>query len=188
MAPVVTTTVQPATEPVTKEQLKAFSRVVSDLEDQLLDTLIRSARRECETYMKRSLITQTKVLTVKALGTSIDLPLGPVQAVTAVEYLDADDGTYKPIDSDVYKLSHMNRFTSEVRIVAGIDANVDRDSEEAYRVTYTAGYGDAGSDVPADVQVGILIAAHNIYENRGDKPTPKLALDLWDGERKAHIG
>lgn len=186
MAPVVTTIVQPASEPVTRDQLKAFSRVTSNLEDSLLDTLIRTARRECETYMKRSLITQTKVLTVKSLayGTSVDLPEGPVQSLTKVEYLDANDGTYKDLDSSVYRLSHMNRFVSEVRIVEGFDKNVDTKSEEAFRITYVAGYGDDGDDVPPEVQTGILIAANNVYENRGDKQTPKLARDLWDGERK----
>ncbi len=42
-------------------------------------------------------------------------------------------------------------------------------------VTVTAGYGDAGSDVPGDLRLAMRIAIAAMYDNRGMLPE-----DFWD--------
>ena len=83
----------PATEPVSLEEAKAQLRVMHTSEDTLISRLISAATRHIERIVDLSLTTRTYRLTLDAFSDYIELPRGPVQSVTSVQYVDADGET-----------------------------------------------------------------------------------------------
>lgn len=80
--------VAPLAEPVHLIEAKAHLRVTSSSEDALIARAIRSARRHVETYCRRALVRQQRLLSMDRFPASIELPMGPLRAVQSIEYLD----------------------------------------------------------------------------------------------------
>lgn len=157
----LTQTVAPALEPVTLAEAKLYLRLDGTAEDSLVQTLILTARQAAEVYLRRSLITQTWKLTLQEMCTQVELPRGPVQAVTLVQAI-AKDGSVATVSSATYRLNASKR-------VIEFDAVV---SAHRLEITYIAGYGNAASDVPSPIRAGMLSHIAQLFDGRGDADIP----------------
>ena len=157
----------PSVEPVTTAEAKEHLRVYTDDDDTYIDGLILAARNWAEDDTGRALITQTwtRYLNDWPGGNCIDLPFGSLQSVASVKYQDADDAQ-QTLSSDDYIVS-----TSETigKIVLKSDEDwptLRDDLVDAVQIEFTAGYGDAATDVPQIIRNAMLLMIGHWYENR----------------------
>lgn len=175
----VVTTVQPAAEPVTVQELKDFLRLDASDEDTLLGYLITSARQACEQWCDLAFITQTK----KALydgapeASYLDLPAAPLLGVTSVDYLLAADSATTAMSSGDYRVDTVG---CRVILNQGKAWPTGLAPLSSFSVTFTTGYGASASAVPQAIKDAIKVVAGHMFEYRGglgdapDKVTPKL--------------
>jgi len=154
----------PDTEPITLDEAKAFVRVDGTDEDGVLADLIGSARVHVEAQTRRALITQHWRLVRDAWppdGRVAVLP-APLRTLTAVRIY-RQDGSTDAIDPAAFvadtasaRLTFANGAPpAPGRAFAGIELDVE------------VGYGDAATDVPADLRQAIRLLLAHWYENRG---------------------
>lgn len=152
----------PAFEPLTVETVKAHLRVDIDTEDALFDLYIAAAREKCEMSSRRALITQTLEAVVDAWPADgyLRLPRPPLQAITWVKYLDADgvEGAWTDYQVDARSEPGVVYFKSLPGAALFPSG--------AITVRYTAGYGDAPSEVPGGLRQAMLMLIGHWYENR----------------------
>lgn len=161
----------PAEEPVSLAAARAWLRVESgDDEDALIASLIAAARTRAEWHTSRAFVTQAWTLWLDRSPGCIELPLAPLQAVTAVTLRGAD-GISAALDADAYAVSGQHLLLAHPpRLLRARDG---------ISIAFTAGYG-AAQDVPAPVCQAILQITASLYEHRGgdNAPTPDSALAL----------
>lgn len=182
MRQTVEVTSAPAAEPVVLADAKTFMRVDGTADDSLITSQIAAARQLVEEYLRRSLITQTRKLTLdwfpmagnrdwwdgirdghigEVDGTShyISLPWGKVQSITSITTY--DDGN----NSAVFSASNYYLDAGD-RAVLNDDETWPTDLREraAVEVVYVAGYGDAASDVPYPIREAIKHIVNAMYQ------------------------
>lgn len=158
------TLVTPPTEfPVTLEEAKAQCRVTHTSEDTLIEGYIAAATAYVEKQISLSLMTRTYALTLDEFADTIELPRGPVQSVTSVEYVD-EDGATATVDAETYTVDLsskpqwivLNSDYSWPAVMTGVNM---------VTITYVAG-ADALPDDLTDVKHAILLLIGHWYMNR----------------------
>jgi len=193
----------PAAEPVTLAELKSWARVDDDSDDSTLSQLISAARQAAEEYLRRSLISQTWLLTLDLAGNSlagelgdgiydlpvtalygdlprrIDLPKGPTQSIASVVTYDLTNAswTYDPAN---YRL---DKPGSRLILNHGAIWPASIRPSAGCEITYVAGYGDSSGSMPQAVRTGILIHAASLYEQRG---MCEDAMEIPPGAKKLY--
>jgi len=158
------------------------------VEDDLLTAIIESARRDCELFQNRSYVTQTWELWLDEFPDEyfIELPMPPVQSVTSVKYYNTND-TEAEFSSDYY---YVDTKGEPGRVVLNFGESWPSTTlrpGNGVCITYDAGYGDAGSDVPENIRRAILLLIGHYYENReavtvgqgGNKLPMGIETILW---------
>ena len=134
------------------------------LQDPVLESYLRAAIAAIEARTGKVLIEKQYTWSVTAWRERCRqaLPLAPISAVTAVRTIDAMGvATLAPITS--YRLEQdMHR---PVLWATGAQLPPIPLSGSA-EVDFTAGYGPAWSDLPADLRQAVLLLAAHYYENR----------------------
>ena len=176
-------TVEPIVEPITVDNLKAFSYIDGDDEDTLLEGFIMAARRGAESYMGRAIVEQTIDMKMDWWpGTVVELPMPPLMSITKVATLDEDD-TETEYDSDnYYVITEATPGKLVLKQSVSAPSNTARDYG-GYLVRYKAGYGYEPTDVPAHIREGIKLWAAVIYSTRvidpkNPPPDARVMLDL----------
>lgn len=196
----------PEVEPISLTEAKAQLRVEHTDEDDLLDSLIVAARELSEAYTGRRWITQELRLTlegwpcvnVSGFPGAIRLPVDPVASIDAINYY-AADGTLTALDSADWQtwLEHSPPLVAPAPLTAWPTLQAGRMAP--VQVEFTAGYGDAASDVPDRAKHAMKLCVAYWYEHRGDgndphaiqglpatlglPPAAKRLLDLlWSGQ------
>jgi len=162
----IITLTEPSVEPVTLAEAKALLRVETSDEDALLSTLIAAARMTVEVNTGRALITRTLQLTRDRwpCAPHLVLPHPPVQAVQAVELVDADDGvTEWPLDNYLVETSGP---APRLVLRPGVSWPAVVRPAGGIRITFTAGYGDTAAAVPPPLGHAVLLLVAHWYENR----------------------
>lgn len=133
-----------------KDQLQILPGETS--EDAYLGDLIAAAAAEVETHIRRRLITQTVRLTMDGFGCrgAVRLPIGPVQSVVKVEYLDASE-IWVTVDAADYHLVN-TRSPSELHPATGASWPVPAQRAGSVRVDLVVGYGDTPAEIPEAIQ------------------------------------
>ena len=157
--------VQPAAEPVSLAQAKIHCRVDHTADDALLTSLIVAARQWCEQIMRRSIMTQTRTLSLDDWPNGmIQLPFSKAQSIVSIQYYDQNSNVQTLPTSSYY-----TDFISEPARISFAPATAlpvaEIDRINSITVTYVAGYGDA-SDVPQAISQAILLLVGHWYENR----------------------
>lgn len=162
----------PATEPLTLDETKSYLRVDHDTEDALVTDLIVTARMTAENWLRRSLIDQSwKLGYDDCLPERVNLPMGPVTAITDVTII-SRDGSQQLVDASAYALSSAKNqlvFDTEVQ---GFHIEI----------RYSAGYGSDGATIPAPLRQGMLCHMASLYEHRGEvggNAIPEQAFTLY---------
>ncbi|MEE2567331.1 head-tail connector protein [Hyphobacterium marinum] len=186
----------PGVEPVSLDQAKAFLRVTHADEDQLITDLIVAARERVEAETGRALITRTCRETLDDWAVegrfsppgTLKLPSPPLQAVTGITLIAADDSEtvwsaddyIVDTDSDPGRIAVRGRsgFPRPGRRIAGI------------RIDFTAGYGDGPEDVPAALKEAVLRLVGEGYPDRDgalSRPLPLSVVSLIAPYRRVRL-
>lgn len=171
MSGLLTQTTGPAAEPLTRAEAKAYLKVDSDDENDLVDSLIVAARQMAEAYTARQLITATYTQVYDDfpdLYGPICLARSPLGAVSSIAYTDTN-GDAQTLATSVYETQTSDVGAEIVLKPSQVWPSVQSDKRGAVTVTYTAGYGSASTDVPESARTGMLLLIGDLYNNRGDE-------------------
>lgn len=172
----------PAAEPITVAEAAEHCRVSQGLEDSYLGGLISTAREIVERETRRALITQTwdaKWDQIPACW-PLELPKAPLISVTSLKYLDTD-GTQQTWASTNYRVlanAGPTAMPGRVAVAYGISLPSVRSIEESFIVRFVAGYGAAGSSVPAPIRHAILLAVGDLYARRENVITGTISTPV----------
>jgi uncharacterized phiE125 gp8 family phage protein len=186
-------TAAPAAEPVSLSEAKEHLRVDANDEDALIASLIAAARLLVERTLGLALITQgwSYFLDAWPERGCIALPSLPVQAVSAVT-VHAEDGGSAVVDADGYAVDVLS---SPARIVltAALPSVAAR-AFNACEIAFTAGYGDAASDVPQPIRQALLLLVAHWFERRepielgaGPQEVPAIVSGLLQPYRRVRL-
>jgi uncharacterized phiE125 gp8 family phage protein len=164
--PAVTTT-PPAAEPVLLAAAKQYLRIdAADASfDDEIGMYIAASRAEVESITNTRLITQVVDLRCESFYDFDHLPIGPVQSIDAVNYLDASGDEHLLADTE-YRLI---AGTIDAQIVPGagwLNWPMLSEAADAVRVTATVGYGAAGTALPRDLYFVVLHAIRAKFDGR----------------------
>jgi uncharacterized phiE125 gp8 family phage protein len=182
---------------VTATEAKVQARVDPTIlsEDTYFDMLIAVATSSGELYTHRDFINKAYYAYLDFFPQSqtqgITLCRSKLQIGTApvVQYL--VNGTYQTLDSSLYYITDSADFSTIYLNYANNPnalwpQNVDS-RNQAIRITFTAGYGAAGSAVPVQIRQAILQHVTFMYQSRGDASDggfqasmPQLSIDLYE--------
>lgn len=157
--------VAPVIEPVSLEEAKANSRIVSDADDELIRRLIKVARTQFEEETGRQCCRATWQLKLDEFpngGEFIELPRPPLVSVSSITYTDTT-GVSQTVSPSYYAVSTAWE-PGRIRLTYGYSWPATRDVKEAVTITYLAGYATA-AEVPENWRHAILMLASDIYEN-----------------------
>ncbi len=144
-------------------------------QDDYLTKLTRACSELFERYTNKILIT-TQFRTFRdsfsdgfeynRLSQCFEIRRSPLQSVVSIMYL--KDGVFTLIVSDTYDVTDETGYS---RIVLAEDKNwpIDKDNRlQSIQIIFDAGFGDDDTDIPANIQLGLLHHISMLYENRGD--------------------
>lgn len=158
-------TTAPAVEPVTVDDAKTHLRITHTSEDVLIASLVLTSRLHIEAALSLALITQTWTLLLDRwpIGDTVDLPLGPLQAIGAVRVKDRT-GTATVVPATNYLVDIASRPARLVwngggRPDPGLLAN-------GIEIDLTVGFGATSASVPAPLKHAILMLTAHWYEHR----------------------
>lgn len=167
---------EPASEPVTVQEVKDQIYITSTNRDSTITSLITVARRMCERYAGVSFMTQTRVVKLDYFPSCtteiVELPYGPVIAMSGedagendlgITYTDEDGATQTlAINTDFYLDSHNG--IPRIKPVDSWPTDVDDERLNPITITYTAGHSDANA-VPAEAKQAIIFQVAYMHEN-----------------------
>lgn len=145
----VTTLVEPASEPITLAQAKNYLKVDFDEDDNLITSLIISARIRLEKYAGVAMSART-LQVVAYVDEFIELPYAPLNNITAVEYWDGSGWVAMGL-GDYYILGTTYK---KIYMVAN--------NRMEYRFTYTCGY----TSIPQPMITALYKLIADLYDYR----------------------
>ncbi|MDP3853623.1 hypothetical protein [Phenylobacterium sp.] len=168
----------PATTPMTIDAARAHLRLaaVADLAPgdaaeaadvaQLLEAAVGAI--DGPTGIGIAMVTQTWRLSLDRLCSRIEIPLGPVQSISAITYVDAAGDT-QTLAADQYRLDK-DQSPAVLTPAHGVTYPSVRCQPGAVKITFVAGYGAAAA-VPADLVGALKIILRGLFEDpAGDIP------------------
>ncbi|CAK0778981.1 conserved hypothetical protein [Gammaproteobacteria bacterium] len=156
----------PSAEPVSTAEAKTHLRVTGTDDDTYIDTLVKAARLSIEVQTGRALITQTLKVTLDRFPREryLELPRPPLASVSSVAYVDPN-GVNQTFAAASYTVDTLSQ---PGRIVLNETYNWPDTSlvANAVTITFIAGYGAAGTAVPADLLLAMKLLIGHWYSNR----------------------
>lgn len=162
----------PAVPAISLDDAKSFLRVDFDDDDNDIQRFVNAAighldgsGRERDGVLGKAMINQTWILEAERPDRGrIVIEHGPVQTITSVEVmLNNVRTTWDPAN---YRLGFRDSQAFIAPVVAQCFPQHDL-REDAFKITYVAGYGAAQSDLPAGLVEAMLMHVGHLYENRG---------------------
>lgn len=168
---------EPAAEPLSLAEAQAHLLITGDEAEFDPSDAVKAARKYVERHLSRSLITQTLELRLDAWPACgvIYLPQGPVQSVSSINYTDSSGVT------TAYTAYDLDKYSTPARIVPDYGTSwpsVTLQPVAGIVVTYVAGYGAAGSNVPEDIRRAIRMLVGHFWENREAILTGTISKEL----------
>lgn len=163
----------PAVEPITLAEAKAHLRVDTGDDDVLIQGLVRASREWVESYLDRTLVNTQWVMRFDRFPpdstADIELPRPPVVAsgtatTVAVSYT-LEDGTTATHSTSLFRVDR-NSTPGAVKTNYGQTWPPHRQDDNSVSITWWAGYGPSGSDVPAAIRHAMLMLMGFWFENR----------------------
>lgn len=156
----------PAEEPVALAQAKAFLRVEDGAEDGLIETLITAARLHIESVTGRILMAQEwrAVRDGWPADRVIRLAHTPLIALDAIRVYD-EAGTPTLLDLDEV-LPDAQAVPARIILPARVAGMPRPRPALGIEIDYTAGFGAAPEDVPADLRQALLTLLGYWFEHR----------------------
>ncbi len=176
----------PTVEPITLAEAREHLRLVptgspaSHPDDSLIEVLIQAARQHFdgkEGWLGRALITQQWELTLDRFPTNeIRIPLPPLQQVDSIKY-DDEEGAEQTVSPTVYVVD-TNPDGGWVVPVSGESWPTTLDGINTVRILFSAGYGDAATDLPAPLIAAMKVLLAHLYANRDNNAEIPQAIEI----------
>jgi len=203
----------PAQEPVSVSDLKEYLRIDHSDEDDLIESLGKSARVWVENHITQYLITQTWVLwldffpiqykdsnakwwdgivdgsisTLFQQQNYIPIERGPVQSITHLKTYDTED-TATTFSSDYYILNQYDRPAKIVLRQSQIWPTTNLRSSKGIEIEFVSGFGSTGTSVPESINQSIKHLTLELYEKRGDEfKVPQSVFLLLEPYRRKKL-
>lgn len=155
----------PAVEPVTVADAKAHLRIDASAEDVLLGSLLLTSRLHIEAALGLALINQTWMLVLDRWPGDgiVEIPIAPLQAITAVRVRDTA-GTPSVVAPTSYLVDIASKpprlvWNNAAPPVPGRFAN-------GIEIDLSVGFGANAASVPAPLKHAILMLTAHWYEHR----------------------
>lgn len=179
--------VDPTVPLLTTAEAKLHLRIDHSDEDTYVDALVKAATYKVESYIRRSLLSQTWIYTLDRFPAwTINVPRPPAIAVSSLAYVDTD-GASQTLSSSLYRVT-INGTPSRITPVYGEVWPTTRNQTDAVTITYTAGYGVTAATVPEQIREAVRLIVGHWYVNRETVTTgtivarfPQSAEWLLDG-------
>ena len=180
----------PAVEPVTLTEAKTHLRVDGTASDTEIAAMITAAREWCEQYLDRTLVQTQWVMRFDRFPTDgtedIELPRPPMAmagTATAVSLsYTLEGGATATYGTSSYRVDrHATPGAVKTNYAGTWPPHLQDDNSVS--VTWWAGYGSSGSDVPQAIRNAILLCVAEFYEKRGTGAPPEAAKMLLDAYR-----
>lgn len=164
----------PAVEPVTLAEAKTHLRVDGNDSDAEITAMISAAREWCEQYLDRTLVHTQWVMRFDRFPVDsiadIELPRPPVVAAgvntaVTVTYTLEGGGT-AAYGTASYRVDR-HSTPGAVKTLYGGTWPPHLQDDNSVSVTWWAGYGSSGSDVPAAIRHAMLMLVAFWYDHRG---------------------
>ncbi|WP_420411280.1 head-tail connector protein [Roseibium sp.] len=154
----------PATEPVTVEEMRAHLRLNGSDEDNSLAGFLKAARSHIEQSTRRALISQTWRLYLDGWpgGRIVRLPVCPVLSVDQITVYDTD-GNASQLATDDWQL---DRSVQPERVKIKLGAGLPVNQLMAAEIDFTAGYGATAADIPEEFRQAVRLLAGHWFEHR----------------------
>jgi len=172
----LTTETAPAVEPVSVSEAKAHLRVDISDDDAYIGALITTARKYCEEYLDRALVSQQLTLRMDTFPYEFELPRPPMAtsgtltATTVTYALDpGSSGTATPTTTTLSASSYRvdrDSTPGRIRTVYGGSWPSHLSDPNSVTVTWWAGYGSSVSDVPQTIRPAVMMMVAHLYERR----------------------
>lgn len=151
------------TDNIADSSLGAGCPATNTTADPRLSALVTAARQQVEHHTRRALITQTYKYYLSRFETEIEIPRAPLQSVSSIAYVDTGGAT-QTVNASVYTV---DTDSQPGRVYLTPDqtwpSDVD-DREKAITITFIAGYGAAGSSVPAAVLEALKLQLEILHD------------------------
>lgn len=155
----------PDDEPVSLAEIKAQLGVTTDSDDAMIERKIKAARQYIERFTGQILISTTLELVCDKFPSGpLQIPRGPLQSITSVNYIDRDTGLEAILPSDRYEVDTASDPGWIAPAVSGWPATMA--TINAARIRFVAGYGKDADDVPEPLREAAMQLAAHWYENR----------------------
>lgn len=157
----------PTVEPVTVAEALVHLRLEED--DSYVAALLAAAREWAEHFTGLALAATGYEYRLDAFADSMVLPVSPVQSVSEILYLDADEAELV-LDPGVYEVD-VDPWLATVRLATGQSWPTIAAKTGAVRLRFVSGYSAPGESpqiypVPASVKHAILLLVGHWYEHR----------------------
>jgi uncharacterized phiE125 gp8 family phage protein len=164
--------VAPISTPVSLIEAKAQCRVDAGEEDIYITSLIAAATDYFDGpsgVLNRALMSQTWQLSYDAFPCGgLQIPLGPVQSIGLVEYVDPVTQLYVTWDASNYETDLVSPYAW---VIPKDNWPTVLETSNAIRVTFVAGF----SAVPPSIKAAIMMLVAHWYENR-ETVTPNVNM------------
>lgn len=153
----------PLRGPVSVEELKDFARIDGNDEDAVISDMLTATTRAAEQFTQRAFLSQTWDLTYDGFPTMMRVPLGNLQSVTSISYVDTA-GSSQTVTSSDYRV---DTTTEPGRITEAVGATwpATQDVTNAVTLRFVAGW-TAASSVPMSIRQAIMIGASHQWRCR----------------------
>ena len=157
----------PAVTPISLDEVKSQLRVEHTDDNTLLTRLISVAiaMTDVKGVLGQAMITQTWAQWLGPNPTkTVQLLLGPVQSVSAVKYYDVDGVLQTDTLANYSVFGVPSKTTIEPK--SGFNWPVTQERDDAIKIEYVIGYGDASTDVPETIRHALMLMIGHWYDNR----------------------
>ncbi len=169
----------PAIEPVTLAEAKAHLRIDTASEDALIASIILTSRLHIETALGLGLINQTWMMVLDRWpgGGAVDIPIAPLQAVTAVRVRNSA-GTAIAVSPTNYLVDIVSKpprlvWNNSAPTFPGVPVN-------GIEIDLSVGFGAASASVPGPLKHAILMLTAHWYEHRDPVEIGSSSADIPD--------
>lgn len=153
-----------ADTPVSLTEAKAHLRVDTSADDTYITALINSATEWCQKWLRRQLINATLEETFNEWCDPFRLQRSPLVSVTSVSYVDSNGDTQVLASSQYVVKTDVS--PGRIHSAYNVTWPIARGQVDAITIRYVAGYGTAGSTVPADIRHAIYLLIGDNYRYR----------------------